>query len=101
MKEYKLDRSKRYTGRVFRFRKEFEGRALDDVRHFIQLQQGREKRWVEIEVSLFVDLRAMTSDYDRLTTWRGGNVWEIEVKTDARRERMFTTIAKNCYGLEV
>lgn len=101
MKEYKLDRSKRYTGRVFKFRKEFGWRALDDVRYFIQLQQGGEERWVEIEGSLFVDLRAMTSDYDRLTNWRGSNVCETEVKTDARRERMFTQIAKNCYGLEV
>lgn len=100
MTEYKLDRSKRYTGRVFKFRKEFGRRALE-VRYFMQLQQGGEERWVEIDGNLFVDLRAMTSDYDRRTTWRGGNVWEIEVKTDARRERMFTKIAKNCYGLEV
>lgn len=65
--EYKLDRSKRYTGRVFKFRKEFGSRVLD-VRYFIQLQQGGEKRWVEVDGNLFIDLRAMTSDYDRLTT---------------------------------
>lgn len=99
--EYKLDRSKRYTGRVFKFRKEFGWRALDDVRYFIQLEQGGEERWVEIDGNLFIDVRVMTSDYDSHTTWRESNVCEIEVKTDARRERMFATIAKNCYGLEV
>lgn len=101
MKDYKLDRSKRYTGRVFKFRKEFGWRALNDVRYFIQLEQGGEERWVEIDGNLFIDLRAMTSDYDSHTTWRGASTCEIEVKTDARRERMFVTIAKNCYGLEV
>lgn len=109
--EYKLDRSKRYTGRVFKFRKEFGPRVLDvrhelgarvlDVRYFMQLQQDGEDRWVEIDGNLFVDLRAMTGRYNWATITQDHNGCELKVKTDARRERMFTTIAKNCYGLEV
>lgn len=96
----KLYNSKRYSGRVFRFRKEF-GVRVTDLKYFMQLQQDGEDRWVEIDGSLFVDLRAMTEADKHFTTTRGSNAWEIEVKTDARRERMFTTIAKHCYGLEV
>lgn len=107
----KLDRSKRYTGRVFRFRKEFERRVKDnsqefgvrvlDVRYFMQLRQDGEERWVEIDGNLFTDLRAMTGLYDWATITQDSQGCELKVKTDARRERMFATIAKNCYGLEL
>lgn len=93
----------RFTGRVFKFRKKF----LAEMNRFnpkVFILKGMEEgveRWEEIDGNLFVDLRAMTSEDHVRTTFNDGEIWDIEIKTDRRRERMFTTIAKHCYGVEV
>lgn len=95
-----MERKQRFTGRKFRFKKEF-GKNAFDVKYFIFLGQKDEGEWLAIDGNLFVDLKAMTDEDNARTVFRGGNVWEIEIKTDRRRERMFTTIAKHCYDVEV
>lgn len=94
---------RRFTGRVFKFRKKFSGgKNCFNPKVFILkgMEEGIE-RWEEIDGNLFVDLKAMTDEAQARTTFNDGEVWDIEIKTDRRRERMFTTIAKHCYGVEV
>ena len=94
---------RRFTGRTFKFRKKFPvGTNIFNPKVFILkgMEEGVE-RWEEIDANLFVDLKAMTDEAQARTTFNDGEVWDIEIKTDRRRERMFTTIAKHCYGVEV
>jgi len=92
-----MERKQRFTGRTFRFRKE-PGKSYLVYRCFIQKGEGE---WMEISRDLYIDLKAMVNEEDARTTLNKGGFIEYEIKTDARRERMFTTIAKHCYGVEV
>lgn len=94
------ERKQRFTGRTYRFRKVF-GQSYRDVKYFILRGEKDEGEWVSIDGNLYIDLKAMVDEVDVRTTLNEGDIWELEIKTDARRERMFTTIAKHCYGVEV
>jgi hypothetical protein len=99
----KAVKPQRFTGRVFKFRKKFSG-GKNSFNPKVFILKGMEEgveRWEEIDGNLFVDLKAMTNEDHVRTTFNDGEVWDIEIKTDRRRERMFTTIAKHCYGVEV
>lgn len=101
LKEVKtMERKQRFTGRTFRFRKELAKHYVD-TKYFIFLGQKDNGEWIEIDRNLYIDLRAMTNEDKVYMQFTGNNVLEYEIKTDARRERMFTTIAKHWYGVEV
>lgn len=94
------ERKQRFTGRTFHFRKVF-GQSYRDVKYFIFRGREDDGKWVEIDANLYVDLKAMVDEVDVRTTLNEGDIWELEIKTDRQRERMFTTIAKYGYGVEV
>lgn len=101
--ETTTEKPKRFRGRIFRFRKNFPvGTNIFDPKVFILkgMEEGVE-RWEEIDRNLFIDLKAMTDEDHVRTTFNDGVIWDIEIRTDARRERMFTTIAKHCYDVEL
>lgn len=95
-----VERKQHFTGRTFNFRKVF-GQSYRDVKYFIFRGEKDEGEWVEIDANLYVDLKAMVDEVDVCTTLNEGDIWELEIKTDRQRERMFTTIAKYGYGVEV
>lgn len=94
------ERKQRFTGRVFRFRKEF-GKTVADTKYFIFRDKEDKGEWVQIDGNLFIDLKAMIDEDKVRTLYTKTDVVELEIRTDARRERMFTTIAKHCYSVEV
>ena len=94
------ERKQRFTGKIFRFRKVF-GQSYRDVKYFILRGEKDFGEWVEIDANLYVDLKAMVDEVNVRTTFNDGDIWELEIRTDARRERMFTTIAKYGYNVEV
>lgn len=97
--EVNAPKPQRFMGRFFRFRKEF-GKNVSEVKYFYFKQEG-DGEWVEIDRNMFVDLKAMTDEDKACTTFSQDGIWEVEIYADSRRERMFTTISKHCYGVEV
>lgn len=98
--EVNAPKSQRFIGRFFRFRKEF-GKNVSEVKYFYFKVKEGDGEWVEIDRNMFVDLKAMTDEDKACTTFNQDGIWEVEIYADSRRERMFTTIAKHCYGVEV
>ena len=98
--ETTTEKPKRFRGRIFRFRSEV-GETYLETKYFYFKGKNGEAEWVEIDWNLYIDLKAMVDEVDVRTTFNSGGIWDLEIRTDARRERMFTTIAKHCYGVEV
>lgn len=94
------ERKQRFTGRTFRFKKELAKNYID-TKYFIFLDKNGNGEWVEIDRNLYIDLREMKDEDKVCMRFVENNVLEYEIKTDRRRERMFTTIAKYGYGVEV
>ena len=77
------------------------GKTVADTKYFIFRDKEDKGEWVQIDGNLFIDLKAMIDEDKVRTLYIKTDVVELEIRTDARRERMFTTIAKHCYGVEV